>query len=241
MIARTLKVPNDAPARPDPRRVVAGARYTDAVLALQRSAGNAAVTRMLARRLLQRDVESRGQVVESAPGSEALYTPSHPEREASFSESASDAGPVMSRDPQLAVQVASTRWAIMGGATISGGVWGGAGGVTFTLKNLTSGVMVPLAFSGVGLETPGAGITVSDPSWTDFTTEPVRAADFGGRAEIVSLGGAAGVGGSFARLWFHNVDTDPEPLDVGGLQYGFSLGLDTLIGSMTVDTKAASF
>jgi hypothetical protein len=154
----------------------------------------------------------------------------------STTDSSLDGG--MTRNPMLP----STEWSLSGGFSAGGGVIGGGQALAMNLKNLRTEYSYLLTFVGVGL-TAGfkAGIALSMPSTTEFTTSrPLHVEDFScfGSLKIVELN--PGIGGSLAYVSFWGVPSNPDYIDIGGLEAGVSAGGGVFAGRFSVWTSTAT-
>jgi len=124
-------------------------------------------------------------------------------------------------------------------AAAAGGV--GAGLFVFELKNRKSGCAYQCLFVGFGGGL-GVGVSISAPSSKKFTTPEffVNPKDLQGDASVFSASigvGPAAVAHAFIR--FRAVKTEPNEIDIGGLQAGFGaeIGVIGLEGKFFVEKK----
>ena len=142
-----------------------------------------------------------------------------------------DQGPNRSADPTLALEIKSKEWSISSVLSGSAGVFGL---MLLQITNKATGFSYPVTFTGLGALT--GGLTLSNPGWTDFTTDvPVLVEEFNDAVATIKFAEAAIVGGGgLAYLGFTFISTSPSQLDIGGWELGLSVGFGGFVGETEV-------
>ncbi len=136
----------------------------------------------------------------------------------------------------------SDQWSVTSVAALSAADGIALSGMAFVLKDMQpNGCEHHMSFAGVGLGIGGKikgkalPVSLANPSATTFhTVIPVTADEFNtfGRLWVANVDVGPGIG--IGRMQFSAFKTDPEALDIGGLEGGLGAGAMALVGRFSV-------
>jgi len=136
----------------------------------------------------------------------------------------------------------SDQWSVTSVAALSAADGIALSGMAYVLKDMQpNGCEHHMSFAGVGLGIGGKikgkalPVSLANPSATTFhTVIPVTADEFNtfGRLWVANVDVGPGIG--IGRMQFSAFKTDPEALDIGGLEGGLGAGAMALVGRFSV-------